>query len=78
MKEFTVSNLLKEKSGVSFLKRCSDCGKVLDGAVYRIDKGSFGDNPIDHFLEEFNFEERIGYFCSDCIRSDYLKGRIKG
>lgn len=54
--------------------KCSGCGKELLGDVYRVDQGSFGDNPVGHFLEEFKFKERIGYFCSlscclDNIRS---------
>ena len=50
-----------------FLK-CKSCGKTLTGVVYRVDKGSFGSREIDHFLEQFKFEERVGYFCSDCFK----------
>ena len=57
--------------------KCVNCGEELLGDVYRVDKGSFGDRPFDHVFEEFKFDKHIGYFCSDCIRSDYLKGRIK-
>lgn len=46
--------------------RCANCGKELLGDVYRVDKGSFGDRPIDHFLQDFKFDKRIGYFCPDC------------
>jgi len=48
--------------------KCSGCGRRLTGNVFRIDKGSFGNRPIDHFLEEFKFKERIGYFCERCFK----------
>jgi len=53
--------------------KCANCGKGLLGEVYRVDKGSFGDRPIDHFLEEFKLKERIGYFCSNCIKQGVEK-----
>jgi len=49
------------------IKKCTHCGKELTGDVYRVDKGSFGDKLLSHFLEEFKFKERIGYFCSECL-----------
>ena len=33
--------------------KCAHCGKELLGDVYRIDQGSFGENPIGHFLTEY-------------------------
>ena len=47
--------------------KCASCGKELVGDVYRVDKGSFGKREIDHFLENFKFKKRIGYFCSKCL-----------
>jgi len=51
----------------TIIKKCANCGKELLGAVYRVDKGSFGDRPIAHFLEDFKFDKRIGYFCLSCL-----------
>lgn len=51
----------------TLIKKCANCGEELLGDVYRVDKGSFGDRPIDHFLEDFKFDKRIGYFCSSCL-----------
>jgi len=59
---------------VIYLK-CCRCGKELTGAVYRVDKGSFGSREIDHFLEEFKFDKRVGYFCSDCFKKLNLPER---
>ena len=53
---------------MSLIIKCSKCGKDLnkEKVAYRVDKGSFGDNPIAHFLEDFKFDERIGFFCATC------------
>ena len=55
--------------------KCAHCGKELLGDVYRVDQGSFGEKSIGHFLEEFKFWRRIGYFCSIKCLLEKLKRR---
>ncbi len=61
--EVTEVTIKTEDGEVEFAK-CANCSKELLGDVYRVDQGSFGDRPLDHFLEDFKFWRRIGYFCS--------------
>lgn len=48
------------------LKCSGGCGRELTGVVYRVDKGRFGDSPVDHFTENFKFEKRVGFYCFNC------------
>ncbi len=60
----------------SIAQKCRRCGKHLQGDTYRVDRGEFlfrdgrgsmQKGAIAHFLEEFQLNERIGYFCEHCF-----------